>query len=92
MTRVFLTIILPLLLPTVLYLLWAVLTNRFRLGGALETWERLPWIWLGLAGLAAAGVVVVTMVQIGDRAEGIYVAPHVENGEIVPGHVIPPAQ
>jgi hypothetical protein len=92
MTRVFLTIILPLLLPTALYLLWAVLTNRFRVSDMLEAGQRLPWIWLGLAGVVAAGVVVVTMVQSGDRLEGSYIPPHLENGEIVPGHVAPPAQ
>lgn len=92
MTRVFLTIVLPLLLPTALYVLWAMLTDRFRVADALETWQRLPWVWLGLAGVVAAGVVVVTMVESGDRLEGRYIPPHLENGEIVPGHVAPPAQ
>ena len=92
MTRVFLTIFLPLLLPTALYILWALLTDRFRFTGALAAWERLPWIWLAAAGVVVTGVVLVTMVESGDSIEGSYIPPHLEDGEIVPGHVAPPAQ
>jgi len=92
MTRVFLTVILPLLLPTALYILWALSTNRFRFVGALASWERLPWIWLGLAGVVMAGAVLLTMVESGDSPEGTYIPPHLENGEIVPGHAAPPAR
>jgi hypothetical protein len=95
MTREFLTIVLPLLLPTALYLLWAVSVGRAQTADAASMWRGFPWIWLTLAGVALVAVVVALVVQFDDsRTPGTYVPPRVENGEIVPGHVVPvePAQ
>jgi hypothetical protein len=87
MTRVFLTIILPLLLPTAIYVLWAVGFGRAELGGG-TAWRGLPWTWLIAAGVALALAVVGLVVQFSGTSGGTYVAPHVENGRIVPGHFI----
>ena len=86
MLRVFLTIVLPLLLPTALYLLW-VTTLRPARNDAIF-WRALPWIWLAGAGVALLAVVLfVVTVHFGTPQEGNYVPPRWENGHIVPGHM-----
>jgi ABC-type uncharacterized transport system YnjBCD permease subunit len=81
--RVFFAYVVPLLLPTVLYLLWL----RF---AAVDGHEReVPWLWLGAAGVALAAVVLVGLALSSGSKDGVYVPPHVENGRVVPGHTIP---
>lgn len=87
MTRVFLTIVLPLLLPAALYVLWVMITDRAQITEA-AAWRRLPWAWLVVAGVAMAAAVLVIVVETGG-GEGSYVAPHLEDGHVVPGHVVP---
>ena len=89
MTRVFLTIILPLFLPTALYVLWTVAAARFHPGPMPAAWRDLPWLWLALAGAVLAFVILATAVELGGTKNGVYVPPHLENGTIVPGHVEP---
>ena len=90
MTRVFLTIVLPLMLPTALYVLWTVGAGRFH---AAEPgpgpWRELPWLWLALAGTVLALAMLAAVVELGGTKNGVYVPPHLENGAIVPGHVEP---
>ena len=89
MLRVLLTIVLPLLLPTALYLLWATALRPGRRNGA-AVWGALPWIWLAGMGVALLGIVLfVVTVHFGAPQEGVYVPPRWENGEIVPGHMQP---
>ena len=47
-----------------------------------------PWTWLFITGLTlfAASFVVWGLTE-GETTKGVYVAPHVVNGRIVPGHV-----
>lgn len=92
MTRVFLTIIVPLLLPAALYMLWAVSVGRAQIAGAASEWRALPWTWLLVAGVILAVIALVAVVEFGGVKEGSYVPPHVEHGQIVPGHVEPPAR
>lgn len=83
MGRAILTIIVPLLLPTILYMGW-----RFALGRGIN----LPamWIWLTAAGLVLAALTVVLVsVDFGEPRDGVYVPPHLSDGRIVPGHVAP---
>ena len=90
MLRVFLTIVLPLLLPTALYLLW-VTTLGAHDGGAVA-WSAVPWVWLAAAGAILLAVVLVTVtVGFGTAQQGVYVAPRYVNGRIVPGHIEPMA-
>ncbi len=99
MLRVFFTIVLPLVLPTALYLVWVRLAHWSPGGSEQESesergeavrWSTLPWIWLAVAGavLLALMLFVVT-VRFGSPQPGTYVPPHVENGRIVPGHIDP---
>ncbi len=91
MIRVFFTIVLPLLLPTALYLLWVATLGAPQDSGAV-VWTSLPWIWLAGAGaLLLAIVLFVVTVGFGTPQEGVYVAPRYVNGHIVPGHIEPRA-
>jgi hypothetical protein len=83
MGRVFLTIIIPLLLPTALYVTWRLAAGR---GLNLPA----SWIWLVVTGLTLASLTLVAVsVDFGGSRQGIYVPPHVSNGEVVPGHIEP---
>jgi hypothetical protein len=89
MLRVFLTIVLPLLVPTAIYLLWVGAFGSWREGSAL-TWSAVPWIWLAGAGAVLLAIVLtVVTVGFGVRQDGLYVPPRWQNGHIVPGHIEP---
>ena len=91
MPREFLTLFVPLLLPTVLYLVWLHAVRRPPAGAA--GWRRLPWAWLALGGVALTALVLfVVTVQFGSTRPGVYVPPRVEDGRIVPGHIEPGKQ
>jgi hypothetical protein len=82
--RVFLTIVLPLALPTVLYLLWLQAARRPR------AWRVMPFVWLIGAGVVLLAIVLfVVTVHFGTPETGVYVPPHLRGGEIVPGHIEP---
>jgi len=88
MLRVLLTIVLPLLLPTALYLFWATTLRPAR--NEAIFWWALPWLWLAGAGVALLAIVLlIVTVHFGTPQEGIYVPPRWENGHIVPGHMEP---
>jgi hypothetical protein len=97
MLRVFLTIVLPLVAPTALYLAWVWYANYSPWGslpgslpGEAGRWAGLPWVWLAGAGaLLLALVLFVVTVNFRTAPSGVYVPPHTENGRIVPGHVEP---
>jgi Family of unknown function (DUF6111) len=93
MLRVFLTIVLPLVLPTALYLLWLRIVRWVHeepQPGEGVDWALLPWVWLAGAGaLLLALVLFVVTVNFGTSTPGLYVPPHVENGRIIPGHIEP---
>jgi hypothetical protein len=89
MIRVITTIVLPLLLPTTLYLLWVTSWGTRRDNPAVA-WRAVPWLWLAAAGtLLLAIVLLVVTVGFGTSKEGVYVAPRYVNGHIIPGHIEP---
>lgn len=89
MLRVVLTIVLPLLLPTALYLLWIATLGSAQEGGAIS-WAAVPWLWLAGAGAVVLAVVLfVVTVHFGAPQEGVYVPPRWEDGRVVPGHMEP---
>ena len=89
MPRVLLTIVLPLLLPTAVYLLWVTALRPARRNGA-TLWRALPWVWLAGVGVVLLALVLfVVTVHFGRPQEGVYVPPRWENGHIVPGHIEP---
>jgi hypothetical protein len=89
MLRVSLTIILPLLLPTAIYLLWMRLMHWPEPQGETR-WGAIPWIWLAGAGALLLVLVLATVtVHFGTQQPGIYVPPRWENGHVVPPHIEP---
>jgi hypothetical protein len=91
MLRVFLTIVLPLVVPTALYLLWIGVFGEAREGGVPQ-WMAMPWIWLAAAGVVLLAIVLfVVTVNFGSPQEGVYVPPRWEGGRVVPGHIEPNA-
>ena len=89
MARVFITIVLPLLLPTALYLLWVGTWGAPHDGGAVP-WTAVPWVWLAGAGAVLPVIVLLVItVGFGSSQQGVYVAPRWQNGRIVPGHIEP---
>jgi hypothetical protein len=91
MIRAFLTVVLPLLLPTALYLLWAVAMRRAASPGVADLLRGFPWVWLAAAGIALlAAVLVMAALGFGRGADTAhYVPPRAVDGQIVPGHVEP---
>jgi Family of unknown function (DUF6111) len=89
MLRVLLTIVLPLFLPTALYLFWVTVLRPARRNGA-TLWTALPWLWLAGVGVVLLAIVLfVVTVHFGAPQEGVYVPPRWQNGRIVPGHIEP---
>lgn len=89
MLRVFFTIVLPLALPTALYLAWLLLAQRAQRDGTVR-WATLPWLWLvGAGAVLLVLVLFVVTVHVGTPQSGTYVPPRWENGRIVPSHIEP---
>ena len=89
MLRVLATIVLPLLLPTAVYLLWIRIVDRSRRGGPVRL-AALPWVWLAGAGMALLVLVLVVVnVHFGSSQTGVYVPPRYERGQVVPPHIEP---
>jgi len=84
MGRVFLTIVVPLLLPTALYALWRLLAGK-------QINIPAVWIWLVGTGLVLAALMLVFLsVDFGQPKEGHYVPPQVgPGGTVMPGHFDP---
>ena len=91
MSRILLQYLLPLILPTAIWLIWfvAVGRNRPAADGSLSKLQHGPWFWLILAGLALlGGNLVYTALNRGYDPSGTYVPPHWEGGRrVVPGRV-----
>jgi hypothetical protein len=90
MLRILLTFIVPLLLPTAIYLLWIRLASG-PLQAEAPGRQALPWIWLAGAGvLLLALVLFFVSIHYGSPQQGgVYVPPRWEQGHIVPPHIDP---
>jgi hypothetical protein len=90
--RILLELVLPALIPALIYLGWLRVERRRATaresGAALPWWADTPWIPLVLAGLAvAAAVLSVIVLRSGDAIHGVYIPAHMENGVLVPPRV-----
>ncbi len=90
MIRILLTYVVPLLLPAALYIIYVIVARRI-LTGQSETaahLRRMPWLWLLAAGVVLMGIsLAVFSLTTGGDIDRHYVAPHVEDGKVVPGHL-----
>jgi hypothetical protein len=91
MIRFLIEIILPFLLPSLLYLGWWWLAGRRRAvadGGVPSFLQHGPWFWLILAGaVLLAAVLSYNALTDQGPTTGRYVPPHLQDGRVVPGHV-----
>jgi len=72
------------LAPFLLFAVYLVLRLRYPL--AVEHWTRSRVATLVLIGLATALIGMIVLISAAPRSQGVYIAPHVENGVLVPGH------
>jgi hypothetical protein len=83
MLRFALTVLLPLLLPTLLWLGWAFAVRGASARGA--RWQAAPWGWLAASGVLLAGAsLYVLQTREGDSG-GRYVPSQYIDGKLVPG-------
>lgn len=83
--RAFLTVFIPLLLPSFAY--WLYLSIRQKQG---LPFREISWIWPIVAGVVLA-TIALGIIWYADSApvSGRYVPPQVIGGEVVPGHFEP---
>ena len=88
--------ILPIVLPFLLYGLYAWWAKRKALRAGIEDggeevqgiWHDAPWAWLGIVALLLfIATLIATALLTGSGTDGTYVPPHVIDGKIVPGKV-----
>lgn len=92
--RTFLTIVLPLLAPTVVFFIWAWFAKRRadaeQRHEPIPSWQNWPWARLMLAGAVLTALTLSAVALMRDSPEGQrYVPPRMENGELIPGHFVP---
>lgn len=81
MFRVVLQALVPFLAPFIVFFVWRLLVTRER-----AFLERTPWYALTLAGVALAAASVASLAFVtGSSPDTVYVPPHMENGQVVPG-------
>lgn len=91
MFRLFFTYILPLLLPTLGYLLWNWLQLRRAIVGKRPEpppgFADMPWLILGGAGVSLLMVTMLALVLFdsGSPPNTTYIPPHLEDGKVIPG-------
>ena len=85
--RAFLAIVLPLALPTALYVLYMTLVRR-RPGaaGAVEQPMEMPWSWLIIAGGILVIVTLSALYLFEDAGRGKYHPAEIIDGKIKPGY------
>ena len=94
MLRVLFLFVVPLAAPVVGYILWRTFAPR-RAGGseAIQAgqWERLPWPWLSVVGVALLMITLGWLALIeGGAPDARYQPPRMIDGRIEPGRMIPP--
>lgn len=83
--RRLLTILIPLLLPTLLYFGY-ILIGRQRGTASGAASRDIPWLWLGVAGLLLLAVTLVASALFGGAEPGShYEPPQLIDGQVQPG-------
>jgi hypothetical protein len=84
--RAFLAIVLPLALPTALYVLYIALVRRRRPAGAASQPMEMPWSWLAIAGGILVIVTLSALYLLEDFGRGPYHPAQYIDGQIKPGY------
>lgn len=86
--RILIEYILPILLPTALWVLWLIWRQRraAAAGRPEPGWDTVPWSWLLIAGGVLALLLVVGGTLVAGYSTGQYHPAYVDqHGNIVPG-------
>jgi hypothetical protein len=85
MLRVLLNYLLPLLLPFIVYFAFIGLTK-----GRTPGWlDQTPWVVLLVTGVGLLAISLMTWSLWSGASPGeVYLPPHIEDGEIVPGRTL----
>jgi hypothetical protein len=92
MVRVFLTYLVPFLLPLTGYAAWIWYRARHaeKHGGDAPRFEQGPWpLMLFLGAVLSLAVLGVGALTSGGKPGEVYEPAHLENGKIVPGQIRP---
>jgi heme/copper-type cytochrome/quinol oxidase subunit 2 len=89
MMRKFLTIILPLIAPILVYATWAWFSWRVRKAKVADEkapqWQEFPWTPIVASGIAlTAATLVILAVLAPEGINSIGEAPHLEGGKVIP--------
>lgn len=90
MARVFITYLLPFLLPLTVYLLWAWYRTAYvrKHGGEAPEIEKGPWpLMLLLGAILALGIMGATALMRGADADATYTPARYEDGKVIPGRL-----
>ncbi len=93
MTRIILTFILPLIAPTIAFVVWTIYRARrhqaLATGQPIPAWQEYPWIWLVGSGAVLAIVSVFTLGAIKDGGTtSSYTPARYEDGKLIPGEFV----
>ncbi|MFZ5792216.1 MAG: DUF6111 family protein [Pseudomonadota bacterium] len=85
--RQVLSIVVPLLLPTLLYFGYMTVTRRrAQAAGQARAFKDVPWTWLAVAGVVLVAVTLAAMALFGGAEPGSrYQLPSLEGGQVKPG-------
>jgi hypothetical protein len=90
--RIVLDYILPLVLPTILFIFWRLFERKRAIArGAAEIPSLAdgPWVWLAVAGVALLGASLMFLAfTTGEPKGGRYEPPQLIDGEVRPGRVV----
>ena len=87
MGRILLQYLLPLLLPFLVYFAYIAIAR----GGTPRWLEGVPWPHLAGAGVLLMALSLISWSLLsGAPTDEVYLPPHVEDGEIVPGRTVKP--
>ncbi len=92
MSRIVFTYIVPFLLPAAVYAAWVWYRTGYvaRHGGEAPRLEQGPWpLLLFVGAVLAFAVLAGAALMRGGSPDATYVPPHLENGQMVPGHLEP---
>jgi hypothetical protein len=94
MLKKLLMVVLPLMLPTLIYMAYMMIDRRKAAasgGVPVPWWVGAPWTWLITGGVLLAGIVLVTVALTGGfETSGTYHPARLIDGKVIEGETSPP--
>lgn len=88
MGRLILQIVIPLVLPTIVYILWVKYQLKQNPNANIRV--KKPWFWLISTGCVLTITVMLFFgLSQGKDPDGTYQPPVYKDGKIIPGHMVP---